>query len=516
MPPKKKILINTAATYLTSVTSFLLALFSNRWVLWALGHTDYGLFSLVAALTVFITFLNMVLSGSVSRFLAFALGQGEVAEVNAWFNAALSFHFALGILLALVGFFIGDQVLKHGLNIPPDRLGSCATIFRLSLISLFAGMASSPYIGMFQAKQRIYLSSVWRLTQTILSFILAWCLLRVSGDRLIIYGAGMAGISIVVLLAQVVQAHHLFEECALDRRYWFDKQRLKRLFSFGGWNLFGTLGALLRDQGSMILLNLFHGATANAAYGIARQVSIRSTELGSAMLVSVAPEITTREGQGDRAGMLRLALQTSRFGTLLVTIFFVPLVLEMDYVLSVWLRNPPPFTAPLCRLILVTFVVDRLTAGYMLATQAKGKIAGYQATLGTVLILTMPLCWLLLRMGLGPVSVGYSIMTTMVVCSMGRVLWARGLFGLPVLHWVRSVLFPCALVIASMFLLGLTCIMLLAPSMGRLLAVVGTTSLAWLIASWNVAFTASERAVVLSNVLALPRRLSLYITKSSS
>lgn len=514
MPTPKRILINTAATYLASVITLLLGLYSNRWVLWALGQTDYGLFHLVAALTVFITFLNIVLSGSVSRFLAFGLGRGELTEVSAWFNTALSIHFALGILLTLAGLLIGDKVIKHALNIPPDRLMSCSTIFRLSLISLFAVMVSSPYIGLFQAKQRIHLLSFWRVTQTFLSFTLAWCLLSMPGDRLIIYGAGMAGISIVVLLAQVIQARRLFPECRVELHYWFDKQRAKRLCSFGGWNLFGVLGALLRDQGSMILLNLFYGATANAAYGIARQVSTRSTELGSAMLTAVSPEITKREGQGDRAGMLRLALQTSRFGTLLVTIFCVPLVLEMDYVLSLWLRNPPPFTAPLCRLILMTFVVDRLSSGYMLATQAKGKIAGYQATLGTVLILTMPLCWLLLRIGLGPISVGYSILTTMVICSMGRVLWARQLFDLPVRHWVQSVLFPCGVVIASMFLLGLACVILLRPSVERLLATVGATWLAGAIVCWKVGLTPSERAIVLSNALTLPRRLSLRMTKS--
>lgn len=143
MNPSTRIILNTLAAYARSVLAAGLALFSGRWVLEALGASDFGLFSVVGAIIVFITFLNGVMSASASRHLAIAIGRGELEEANKWFNTALGIHLLLPTVLIVIGLPAGEYCIRNIFTIPPDRIGACIWVFRMSLVVAFVNMSAS-------------------------------------------------------------------------------------------------------------------------------------------------------------------------------------------------------------------------------------------------------------------------------------------------------------------------------------------------------------------------------------
>jgi len=493
MNTSKKIALNTTATYARSVISAGLALFSSRWVLNALGQTDFGLFSVVGSIILFITFLNTVLSNSAARYYAHSIGQGDVSVVRKWFNAALSIHCALAAILILFGWPTGEYIISKFLTIPVERIPACLWVFRLSLVSAFFSMISVPCIAMFTAKQRIAELAVWNMCISFMTFSLAWYLLRVQGDKLLFYAGGMVGIIVCIRSVQIIRAITGFSECRISLHEWFTISRVKEIASFAGWNLVGNTAALLRNQGSAILLNLNFGSTANAAYSIANQVSAQTSQLALALIRALSPEITTREGRGERQRMLSLAFRASKFGTILALLFAVPLIVEMEYVLKIWLVQPPEHTAILCQLILTTFIIDKLSTGNLLAVRAYGKIAAYQATVGGCLILTLPLAWLFLKLGAQPGSVGVAFIITASAATAGRVLWTRHFFHVTFTQWIKSVLVPCGIVGMASLLTAITPYYLLPQSFARLLCVLTGGILAALLTSWFFAFNRMER-----------------------
>lgn len=507
MKSSTRLISNTLATYTRSFLNIGLILFSSRWVLQALGAVDFGLFSLVGSVLLFIAFLNLVMSSSASRYFAYAIGQGDFTAVNRWFNVTLGIHLILAITLTFVGWAVGDYVILQMLNIPIDRVVVCLQVFHISLFSLFTGMLSVPFIAMFTAKQQLAELAVWNTLQTILNFILAWFLSRAVGDRLLFYALGITSILVFVHVLQVVRAIVCFRECQFVFRQMFDKKRLKEIFSFAIWNLIGNMGVVLRDQGSAVLLNLYFGPMVNAAYGIAKQVSAQLGQFSAAMLGAFSPEITALEGRGDREGMIDLSLRASKFGTLLVLIFLVPLMTELEYVLQLWLVTPPLYTSTLCRLILCAFLVDRLSIGYMLAVNAHGRIAAYQGSIGTILVMTLPLAWLLLFLGYSPASVGWAFVATMTLCSVGRVFWAWRLLQVPVVIWVKGVLIPCSVVgILS------SCAAFVPRFYGesnflRLFLVAVCSFLVYLLATWVVALDNKERVFLMNGMKKIWKRL---------
>jgi O-antigen/teichoic acid export membrane protein len=509
MSPSQRIVLNTVATYTRSILGVGLALFSSRWVLKALGQSDFGLFSMVGSLIVFVTFLNSVMAGSAARHYAFSIGQGDAMEVNRWFNAALSIHIVLATALVLIGWPVGEYLITHVLTIQPDRVPSSLWVFHLSLISAFVTMVSIPFVAMFTAKQHIAEIGAWGVLTSLMTFVLAWLLTRLHGDRLRYYAVGMVSIVVFVQLMQILRALAIFNECRVNRRQWFDRRRFKELFSFASWSLIGSFGAILRDHGSAILLNIHFGTRINAAYGIANQVSVQTNNLAAAMIGAFSPEITASEGRGDRERMLSLADRASKLGTILVLLFAVPLILEMDYVLKLWLVEPPPHAVVFCQLMLGTFLIDRLTTGYMLAVGAYGKIAGYQATLGIALLLTLPLAWLFVKSGLPPTSVGVAFVSTMLVCSFGRVFWMRRLLGVPIKRWLTTVVRPCAVVGlgAALVPFGLRCV--LPSTLARLMLGTAASVLLSLLVSWFFALDRKERRFIVDNVKKAGRKLGV-------
>jgi len=507
MTSSQRIALNTIATYAQSVIGAGLALFSSRWVLNALGQTDYGLYSVVGALIVFVTFLNNVMAGSAARHFGYALGQGDIEEVNKWFNTALSIHLILPGTLVLLGWPIGEYCIRHVLTIPSVRIQACLWVFRLSLIAAFVSMASIPFVAMFRAKQHIVELAVWGGLYSVFAFSLALFLTQVSADRLLFFSSGMVAITVLTQFIQVCRCLWVFPECRVQRQYWFDRCRFKELFSFASWVFIGMSGGILRNQGSAILLNLYFGPTINAAYGIANQVSTQAGNLSVAMYGAFSPEITASEGRGDRARMLDLSHRSSKLGTILVLFFTVPLIVEMEYVLKLWLHESPPHTAMFCQLMVGAFLIDRLTIGYMSAVNAYGKVAAYQTTLGTILLLTLPLAWFFLKLGFPPTSVGVAFVLTMAGCSMGRVLWLRHLFNVPIRNWLMGVVLPCFYVTTSAMFAALIPSLLTAPSFLRFIIACCASVIIAALVAWLFAFDKQERTFIVDNILKIIERM---------
>ena len=122
MTSSQRIILNTLATYGRTVFAMALGLFSSRWVLQALGSVDYGLMGVVGAVILFVAFLTTTTSGTISRFYAYSIGQGDPEETNRWFNTALSIHTILPIVLCLISWPCGEWAIRNFFNVPPDRL----------------------------------------------------------------------------------------------------------------------------------------------------------------------------------------------------------------------------------------------------------------------------------------------------------------------------------------------------------------------------------------------------------
>ncbi len=500
MTENRRIFLNIVATYGRSLFALVCGVFSGRWLLMALGEVDYGLYGVVGGLTAFIGFFNNLLAVAVGRYYAFSVGEARqspqegLEACRQWFNTALLIHTVVPLILIAVGYPFGEYALRSGwLNIPPERLEACLWVFRFVCISCLIGMVNVPFTAMYTAKQYIAELTLYSLFATTLNVCFLYYMVSHPGVWLEKYALWVCCLGLVPQLLIAVRAMVCFPECRFRRAYLWDWGRTKVLCTFAGWQFFGCLGAMLRGQGIAILVNKYFGASVNAASTVGSHLAIQCDTLAGSMIGAFSPAITNARGANDWARMRALAYRACKIGTLLTLLFALPLALEVEEVLRLWLKHPPQYAAGLCLCLLGMVLVDKTAVGHMLAVNANGKIAHYQAVLGSVLILTLPLAWLFVALGWGVYSIGYAMMLTMAFCAWGRVWFARKLVGMSARYWLARIFLPLVGVTVFAGAIGILPQCFMAPSFGRVCVTTLVTESILLPCAWLFILDREER-----------------------
>lgn len=499
MTANKRIALNVIATYGRSLYALLLGLFTARWALEALGHVDYGLYGVVGGLTVFITYFNGILGGAIGRFYAVSVGKG-VETVRRWFTTAVVLNTIVPIVLVGVGYPIGCWAIEHFLTIPAGRVESCLWVWRFVCVSCFLGMVTLPYSAMYTAKQYIAELTVYSFATTTLNAGFLFFMVTHPGDWLIRYAFWMCLLAVLPQLIISARAHFIFPECRIVPKYLKCRQEIREICSYSLWNAWGTLGAILREQGNAILLNKYFGPRVNAGFSVGSQVSGQTNMLSGSLIGAFSPAIMNAWGAGAYDRARTLAFQACKIGTLFILVFAIPLMLEIDEVLALWLKTPPRFAVEFCLFVLTMNIIDKLAIGQMLCVNANGKVALYQGFLGTSLVLTLPLAWLLIVLGASPCAAGWAMVVTMVFCVTGRVWFARSLVGMGATHWVRHVVLPIAVLTVLCGTIGYLPQFLMGPSLLRIGVTTALVEAVLIPLSWFLVLNRDERAFVRSKL----------------
>ncbi|MDE6486530.1 MAG: hypothetical protein K2L76_03370 [Muribaculaceae bacterium] len=477
MNPNTRVAVNAMATYGRTVLRMGLGLFSSRWVLESLGEVDYGLMGVVGSLIVMVTFLNTVVTGACARFFAFSIGKNDVEDLRKWFNTGLSVHLILAVVLVGSLGPVGEWAIDNFLNIPSDRLVAAHWVFRFSLVSAFWSMISTPYMAMYTATQNIAELTLWEITYILVNFVFVYWLTTYTGDAWLMYAGFSVFITLLLGIGQAVRARCAFLGCHINFTYWGDWKRINEMFSFSGWSLFGSLGYMARAQFPSILLNQFFNplrfAFVNASYQVGGALAGYTQSMSNSLMGAFTPQITTLAGADDQKGMVTTSFRASKFGTFLTLLFAVPVFIEADYLLVLWLKEPPLMAASFCRLVLLQAILDNLTFGNMSGIMASGRIKWYQITTGTICVLSIPLAWLFLEMGGGPLMVGWALTIGVLANSIARLFFGRAILGIGIRQWTGNILLPILMIIAASAAVG--CIVTAAITVPSLLRICITT-----------------------------------------
>ncbi len=494
------IIVNILATYARMVLVVGIGLFSTRWLLMTLGEEDYGLYSVVGGLIGFALFWGSTMSGSVQRFYAYSIGRGDSEEVKKWFNTAFALHALFSLVLVLIAFPVGIYLLNNVMQIPPERLKVSHWIFILSIIGGVETMLVVPSIGMFIAKQRIFELATWGTIHSILGFLVVCYLFYAKTNLLLTFSVGVVSCKLLIDLIQFIRVRILFPECKLKIAYWFSKERTIKILSFTFWNAIGAISSILRNQGTALLMNTFTGVKTNAAFGIANSVARETNNITSAMYNAISPEITTREGAGERDRMISLSLRASKFAMLLTTLWLIPLYIEIDYVLKLWLKNPPMYATEFCRIILLTYAADKLSIGYWGAVSAYGKLAGYQLTMAGFHLFAF--CGVFIAFMLDtPLELClWPMLISGVLLSMGRVFWVKKLLGVPIIKWIKEVFLKCFYVVILPIIGGIVLSLQIEQSFLRVIVISMITTTLTLVSSWYFALDLTEKNFIINKI----------------
>ena len=507
MSPNRRIFLNIVATYGRSLYGLLLGLFTARWALMALGQTDFGLFGLVGGMIAAVTILNTQLGAAVGRFYAVSVGEAKVLpergleNCRKWFTTAVVIHLVVPGVLTLIGYPIGEWMVRHFLSIPSDRVTSCLWVWRFAVISAFVGMSSVPFSAMYTAKQEIAELTIYSFLSVTFRAILLFYMVTHPGDWLARYAFWMCMISIAPPILLCLRAGFAFSECRFRMKYARCWKQALELAKYAGWQAFGGIGWLCREQGDSILVNKYFGPRVNAAVTIGTTLSGHCNTLASAMVGALSPAIMNAYGAGKLDEVRELALRTCKISAISMLIFAIPMALEVDEVLFLWLDNPPKYAGGFCLFVLTMNLIDRLVCGHMIAINATGRVSTSMAVFGGILFLTFPIAWIMIVFGGGVYSVGWAIVLTISLGAISRAWFARSIVGLSIRTWLKTIVLPLAVLLIVCAGVGSFPRNMMSPSFFRICMTTFFVECTLLPTAWFLLLNGEERCYLKGRIL---------------
>ncbi|MCL2596414.1 MAG: oligosaccharide flippase family protein [Paludibacter sp.] len=370
------------------------SLYTSRVVLNTLGVEDFGIYNVVGGVIVMFGFLNSSMSGATSRFLTFELGRQDYEKLKKTFSAALTVHFIIAGIILILGETIGLWFLENKLVITPERMDAAQWVYQLSILSTMISITQVPYNAMIISHERMRVFAVIEIINKLLLLGIIFIVATSDFDKLIFYAVLMLGVSVIIAMSYRIYCIKHFSES--HYKFEWNKEIMKPMVSFSGWNLFGNIAYVAKGQGNNVLLNLFFGTIVNAAYSIAATIQGVVVNFVSSFQTAVNPQITKNYASKNYEQFLNLLYKSSRLSFCIMLIPIVPILFNVDYILKLWLKIPPLYSNSFITLCLINSLIDTVSNPLITGAMATGKIKIYQLVLGTLLFLNLPVSYVLL------------------------------------------------------------------------------------------------------------------------
>ena len=465
----KRIAKNTVFLYLRMILVMGVTLFTSRIVLQALGVEDYGLYNAVGSIVVMFAIINNMLSSGTSRFLTFELGRGDKEKLKKTFGASFAMHSAMAILILLLAETVGLWFLNEKMVIPADRYVAANWLYQFSIVTCMLSLTQIPYNATIIAHERMGVYAWVGVVEVTYKLAIVYFLLYAPvPDKLILYGALYMLWNVGVQVFYRFYCHKNFEEASITIVK--DKSLYKKMLSFSLWDTIGAFCATGNSQGANILINLFFGVTVNAARGVSYQVENAVTQFSNNFMTAVKPQITKLFAQERYEEFFKLIFDSAKFSYFLLFIIELPIFLEIDYILSIWLVEVPPYTAMFIRYISITRLIRALNTPVMYGVHATGNIKWMNLLSGgQSVLLTLPVTYILYKMGLPPQSLFWVIILTCFLGNFFEDICLKKNLDFSILKFSKEVYLKSAMLslLASIPAVGI--VLLLDPSFLRLI-----------------------------------------------
>lgn len=399
----KRIVKNTLYLYIRMLVMMALSFFSTRIVLNILGVSDFGVNNVVGGFVSMFTLLNSILQTGTRRFLALNLAKGNAFLLKRTFSTAFAIHCAIALLVVVLLETFGIWFLNTYLNIDPDRMRAANYVFQFSVVSLFLNITQTPFIAAVTAHEKFNIYAYLSIYDVLAKLSVLYILYVSPGDKLIVYAALIMGVNALTIMLYRFYCIRQFAECKFSLTV--DKVLFRQMCSFSGWSTLGHLSAVLNQQGTTVLLNIFFNTAVNAARGLAGTVLSVIEQFVMGFITASVPQLTKYYGAGEQEKFKRLIFNVSQYTLFLMSIIAIPVLFEIDFVLQLWLGIVPDYTAVFIKITIITYLIKYSNIMIDQGLTAIGKVKELSLITAPIYLLNVPLVYLALKIGFEPWSV---------------------------------------------------------------------------------------------------------------
>lgn len=362
------------------------SLYTSRIVLLALGLSDFGIYNVVGGVVAMFSFISASMQTATQRFMAFELGRKDEKGFNSVFCSSIVIYIAICIIFLILAESVGLWFVHNKLNIGSSDIGRVVYIYQLSIAASILLFLRIPYVAGIVSQEKMSFFAFNSIFEAVLKLGLVFCLLEIDADKLVLYGWLIVCVTFIVNLTYIVWCKREFTDL-YKFSFAFSKKALLKITTFSGWRILGAFSQIVDKQGTGVLINLVWNPLVNAALGISYQVNAAIYSLLAGFQQAFTPVLTKSYAEGNQdSELVKLIKTTSLVSFALITVISLPLIVNIDTVLDIWLVDVPEYAGTFCILLVLNIIVDAFSAPLYTVILSTGKIAHYQTWLSLITI----------------------------------------------------------------------------------------------------------------------------------
>ena len=492
-----RVIKNTGFLYMKMAITMFISLLTTRIILNSLGASDFGIFNIIGGAITALGFLNSTMASATQRFLNYAEGESDLQKKTIIFNVSLVLHFAVavifGLMLVVAALFFFNGIL----NIPDDRIFAAKIVYASLVISTVFTVMTVPYDAVMNSHENMKYYAIIGVLECLLKLAVAIATIFSPIDKLVLFGYLMASIPIVLLTIMRFFCHRHYAECKVSFRYYCEKKTFADITKFAGWNFMGSTSSLVGNYGLGIVLNHFFGELLNAAHGIAFQLNNMLMVFSRNMQKALNPVIAKCEGAGERERMIRLSITGNKISFCIFSFFALPAIVEMPFLLKLWLNTVPDYAIVFSQLVLTRTLVEQTTIFFNTAIGAEGHISNFNKITAITNLIPLVVSYALFKINFPPESM-YIVnlfVFGFINCCVKVYFMVRNC-GMHINKYLNSFIIPVFLMLIICIPIMYTPLLMFHEGILRLLLTFIISSIILLISCASIVLDAHERLLI--------------------
>lgn len=437
----KRIARNAIILYVRMIFLLLISFYTSRVTLDIFGVEDFGLYNLVGGIITITVFISSSMALSAERFLAYAIGKNDKNRLADIFSMLVTIHLIIAAIILVLGETIGLWFVNTQLVISTEKIMAANVIYQSSIFSFLLTIISTPYNSIIIAHEQMNYFSLVSILQGLLKLIIVLILPFVAFDQLITYTLLMTTPAVLYFIMNYLYARHQYDEC-LYHHSW-SKHEFHEMVTFAGYSTFGNMATAVVSQGQSVLLNLFYGPALNAVRGLATQITFAINSFVNSTYTAVNPQIIKSYAQEDYDYFRQLIFNATKIGFTLLFMLSLPVFIETDFVLSIWLKEVPSYTAIFVRILLINALLYNFVVPSWMAIQATGNVIKIHLVTGCINLTNLLITYLLWKHTTTEPYIIYIINIGVSLCmQIATIIIQRQQLQIKIWDYLKTVVFP--------------------------------------------------------------------------
>lgn len=412
----KTIAKNTLFLYFRMMFTMVVALVTSRVVLQNLGVDDYGIYQAVGGVVGFLSFINGALSTGSSRFLTYALGEGNQEKLKKTFSTTLNIHILIALLVVLAAETGGLWFLCNKMVITPERMDAAIYTYHLSILTAVFTFTQVPYNASIIAHEHMSVYAYMSIFEGCAKLMICYLLTIGGYDRLMLYATLLLLVQVSVMMFYQFYCAKHFAEARFSLT--FDKTIFKEIAAFSGWSMFASTSIALNSQGVLILLNMFFSPAVVTARAISLQVNMAANQFVNNFRQAVNPQIVKKYAVCDHEGSKHLLLESTKYSYYMMYMIALPLCILAYPLLRLWLGVVPEYTVPFLQIVIIQSLFQVFDTSFYTALYAKGQLRENALISPTLGFIVFPLTYVLFKLGCSPIALSWTSLAVYAVLGL--------------------------------------------------------------------------------------------------